>query len=114
MVVVIDDQIHVAHVPGHDDPGGLLDVQRDLRPAGEVVAGAQGEQPEDGVGELAALVEPGRGQMQTPVAAGHHQRATLSAVQRGVQLTVLAGPDDLHVRAPPEHGEGAVQVLLVG
>ena len=52
--------------------------------------------------------------MQAPVAAGHHQRATLSAVQRGIKLTVLTGPDGLHVRTPPEHREGAVQVLLVG
>ena len=114
VIGVIDDQIQVARVPGHDDPGGLLDVQRDLRAAREVVAGAQREQSEHGVGELVALVEPGHGQVQTPVAAGHHQGASPAAVQRGVQRTVLTGLDDLHVRAPPEYGEGAVQVVLVG
>ena len=61
-----------------------------------------------------ALVEPGHGQVQTPVAAGYHQGASPAAVQRGVQRTVLTGLDDLHVRAPPEYGKSAVQVLLVG
>ena len=114
MTGVIDDEIEVARVPGRDHLGGLLDVQRDLRAAREVVAGAQREQSEHGVGQLVSLVEPGDGQVQRPVAAGHHQGASLTAVQRGVQRTVLTGLDDLHVRTRTEHSNGEVQVLLVG
>ena len=77
--------------PLEDHAGRLLDVERDVDAAGEVVAGAQRQQAEHGVLEVVAAVQRRDHRVQAAVAAGHHDPAAAGAVQHAVELAGVGG-----------------------
>ncbi len=84
-------------------------VQRQVERAGEVVAGAQGEQPQGAAAELAALVEGLDDRVQAPVAAGDHDAAAPGAVQDPVELAGVGGAGHLDVGLGAQHLQGLLE-----
>jgi hypothetical protein len=109
----VHDQVDVADRTLHDQPRGLLDIERDPRATGEVVAGAEREQADHRVGELVATVQRGDDRVQAAVTAGYDDPSATAAVQDAVQLARAAGRGHLDVGGAAQHGERRVEALLV-
>ena len=111
---LVDQQVDLARLAGQHESGGVLDVERDVVAAREVVAGAHRQQREGGAGQLVALVEGRDDGVHAAVAAGHHDRAAAGAVQHAVELARVGGLGDLDRRVLAQDGERRGQAFLVG
>ena len=111
---VVDEQVHPARLARQHQPRGGLGVERQAEGAGEVVAGAERDQAERPVRQLAARPQPGHGQVQAAVAAGHDEAAVAAGRERGVELLGGAGGDELDGPGRGEDGPGRLHRLLVG
>ena len=102
---LVDDQVHRgAAYPTAGRAAASRRVERDAQGAGEVVAGAERDQPERALGELVAPVQGRDHGVQAAVAAGHHDRTAPGAVQDAVELAGVGGGGDLDVGALAQHG----------
>ena len=105
---LVDDQVDRPHLALEHDPGGLLDVERDVHRAGEVVAGAHRQQPEHRALEVVAAVQRRHHRVQAAVAAGHDDAARAGAVQHAVELAGVRRRGHLDRGPGPQH----LQALL--
>ena len=97
-----------------DDPGGLLDVERDAGGAGEVVAGAERQQADHRALEVVAAVQCCDDGVQAAVAARDHDPPRSGPVQDAVELAGVRGALDLHGRAVAQHRQPQRELLVVG
>ena len=92
---VVDHEVDRPNGAGQYYLGGLLRIERHVRPPREVVAGSQGDQAEFRIGELTATVERGHCAVQRPVAARDHQPPGAAAIQHLVKVCPRLENDDL-------------------
>jgi hypothetical protein len=109
---VVEDEVGRRGRPRYDEGGRLAWVEGDPHPAGEVVAGAQRDQPELGRAQRPGAVQGVHGGVQAAVPSGDDDRAVLDALAERVEVVGGDGLDDLHLAGPAQDLQSLLQGLL--
>ena len=110
---VVDDEVQGARRAGQDDPGRGGGVQRQVQRSGQVVAGAERDEPEAHGLQLAPGPQAGHHQVQAAVTAGDHEGPAVQAVQGGVELLGRRCLDQLHGAGVGQDGSSGLDRLGV-